>query len=131
MDEVKQIDEELEKVAGGNEPEEFGWRTKGYVTPEKNNTKKPDWDFISVAEAKGEIGKEMLKGLKEEELENASGGQGLGFDISHNRPTAECESLECSWDQQYGQKETKEQEQQPSELKPEQPEMGVKYHHKI
>lgn len=46
MDENKKIidDKKIEKVVGGEEPEEFGWRTNGYVTPVKDKPSNPD-DF--------------------------------------------------------------------------------------
>ena len=42
----KRLDnEDLNKVVGGNEPEEFEWKTKGYVTPVKEPDPKADWAF--------------------------------------------------------------------------------------
>lgn len=42
-------DKELSKVSGaGNEPEEFEWKPKGYVTPVKEQDEKDGWAFGSI-----------------------------------------------------------------------------------
>lgn len=42
-------DDDLKKVSGSiNEPEEFGWKTNGYVTPVKEEPKNVDWAFRQI-----------------------------------------------------------------------------------
>lgn len=41
--------DDLNKVTGaGNEPEEFKWKPKGYVTPEKEKNENDDWNFSPI-----------------------------------------------------------------------------------
>lgn len=43
-------DEQLNKVSGGVEPEEFGWKTKGYQTPTKDQTIGNQWYFEAIGD---------------------------------------------------------------------------------
>lgn len=51
-------DEDLSNVTGGNEPEEFDWRKKGYVTPAKDS-KAPGWKFEAVGNIEGQYFKKV------------------------------------------------------------------------
>lgn len=42
------IDDLLNHVTGGNDPEEFDWKPKGYVTPVKDQDKKGAWHFEAI-----------------------------------------------------------------------------------
>lgn len=51
--------DDLSKVSGaGMEPEEFDWKPKGYVTPEKGHDENEDWAF-------GPIGNKNIKNKKD------------------------------------------------------------------
>lgn len=40
--------DDLKNVVGAGEPEEFDWKTKGYITPVKDQHKDGQWDFGPV-----------------------------------------------------------------------------------
>lgn len=40
---------ELDKISGGQEPEEFDWKSKGYTTPIKEDDKK-GWTFKAIGQ---------------------------------------------------------------------------------
>lgn len=56
------IDDLLNYVTGGNDPEEFDWKPKGYVTPVKDQDKKGAWHFEAIGNKE-----EELRKLKENE----------------------------------------------------------------
>ena len=56
------VDDVLENVTGGNDPEEFDWKTKGYVTPVKNQDKEGAWHFEAIGNKE-----DKLKKLRESE----------------------------------------------------------------
>ena len=51
----KELDDDyLEKISGGDEPEEFDWRSKGYTTPIKDDSDKPGWKFEAIGNVEGQ-----------------------------------------------------------------------------
>ena len=42
--------DELDKITGGQEPEEFDWQTKGYVTPIKDQDDGKNWHFEAIGD---------------------------------------------------------------------------------
>lgn len=45
---MKKINEDkIDNIVGGQEPEEFDWHTKGYVTPEKPPIES-GWEYESI-----------------------------------------------------------------------------------
>ena len=61
----KLSDDELEKTAGGNEPEEFDWHSKGYTTPIKDQNKDDDsWSFSAIGNTVGQYFKIIKEGLE-------------------------------------------------------------------
>lgn len=49
-------EDELKAVAGGEEPEEFEWRDRGFQTPIKENNK-DGWQFEAIGDENGEYRK--------------------------------------------------------------------------
>lgn len=47
--ELKELNENLDKVSGGNEPEEFDWKPTGYTTPIKENDSK-GWAYSAIGD---------------------------------------------------------------------------------
>lgn len=45
----KELNEKLEQVSGGIEPEEFDWKTKGYTTPVKEDNNQ-GWAYSAIGE---------------------------------------------------------------------------------
>lgn len=43
----KELNEKLDKVSGGTEPEEFEWKPKGYTTPVKENNTE-GWAYSAI-----------------------------------------------------------------------------------
>ena len=56
------IDDVLDNVNGGNDPEEFDWKTKGYVTPVKNPVEGQAWHYEAIGNKE-----DNLKKLRENE----------------------------------------------------------------
>ena len=64
--ENKLTDEELEKIAGGQEPEEFDWKSKGYQTPIKEEDDS-GWHFEAIGDIDGTYRK-IIGGSNEETI---------------------------------------------------------------
>ena len=56
------IDDVLDNVNGGNDPEEFDWKTKGYVTPVKSPVEGQAWHYEAIGNKE-----DNLKKLRENE----------------------------------------------------------------
>lgn len=61
----KLSDDELEKTAGGNEPEEFDWHSKGYTTPIKDENPEGNyWKFSAIGNTVGQYFKIIKEGFE-------------------------------------------------------------------
>ena len=49
MKEKIKNESKLNDIAGGTEPEEFDWKTKGYVTPVKTDEDEKGWKFSPIS----------------------------------------------------------------------------------
>ena len=57
--------EDLENVTGAGEPEEFDWKTKGYVTPTHPEPTDPNWAFKALGpNYAADMGKAKLDAMK-------------------------------------------------------------------
>lgn len=57
--------DDLENVSGAGEPEEFDWKSKGFVTPVKPDPTDQDWAFKALGpDYVGDMGQAKLDAMK-------------------------------------------------------------------